>query len=338
MSVWNRQSGARRNFALSGPRASAFSPDGRWLAAHNGGPSIELWDLDAPESPCTIGDPAHPVTAIALNSDGSLAITGTTDGMIELWDTASLQRTNRWRAGHNDVSALRVVPSGDMLVVGQMDGALSLWELGAPRSRLSLPGNGVSIRSIDMPRDGRFLATASDDDTLRLYDIDTGRELGEVKDAGRWVSFSPDGSKLVVAGPSRAPRLLSVPTLQTQLRAPPVGTEFNSVAFSPDGKTVAIGATGSNALLWDVSGPAHETMRLATDRFTVTAVTWLNEGRRLVTANPYRSIQFWDPQTGEECGTFESDAAMNSPIVVSVDGSTIAVITRDQQLKIWRGR
>jgi WD40 repeat protein len=164
------------------------------------------------------------------------------------------------------------------------------------------------------------------------------RELASAKGAGTVAAFSPDGARVVTAGPTTLPAVRGAADLRAQAVLPGLAGGFSSVAFSPDGATVAIGATGSNSLLWNTANPAAATTRLETKLFTVTAIAYLNDGRRLVTSNPYRSIQFWDPSTGEECGEFDVDVAMESAIAVSSDQTTLGVVTRDQRMCIFRGR
>jgi WD40 repeat protein len=110
------------------------------------------------------------------------------------------------------------------------------------------------------------------------------------------------------------------------------------VAFSPDGAALACGYTGRNALLHNLREPAARPVMLQTERFTVSNLTFLDGGRRLLTSNPYSTIQFWDPVTGDECATFDANVWPRSSLVVSADNRTLAVVTLDRKTKVWRVR
>ena len=116
--------------------------------------------------------------------------------------------------------------------------------------------------------DGKLLATAGADGTVRLWDVSTRAQIGAPLtvpsngiDSVDGVGFSPDGKLLATAGADGTVRLWDVST-RAQIGAPitvpsSIGHGIVGVAFSPDGKTLATAGEDGTVRLWNVAFPAN---------------------------------------------------------------------------------
>jgi predicted NACHT family NTPase len=157
----------------------------------------------------------------------------------------------------------------------------------------------------------RVRVSGSSDQTIKLWDVATGKEQATLKGHKHWVrsvSFSPDGKTLASGSDDGTIRLWDVATgkEQTTLKdRPPSRPDRSwsvwSVAFSPDGKTLASGsgdfAKTGEIKLWDVSTGKKKTT-LKGHTFDVLSVAFSPDGKTLASGSGDGTIKLWDVTTG----------------------------------------
>ena len=155
-------------------------------------------------------------------------------------------------------------PDGKTLATGSTDKTVRLWDVADRKLRRVLTGHTYGVNTLAFSPDGRTLASGSIDGTIRLWNVATGKPLGTLQRDPRSVSskvtgvaFDPkDGNILASVGDNGENRLLlwNVTTHKviTQFTASERG--LSSVAWSPDGRTIATGdGDKAKVRLWDVA-------------------------------------------------------------------------------------
>jgi WD40 repeat protein len=303
-------------------------PDQPGAAARKPRPEISVYDAISGELVRTLGNNVRPAVLADSPPDGKWVAAATGDGLLQLWPAAGGEPVTLEKRA--PPASPVGPPTGSVVLSWSPDGkrlafssprhtTIRLWDPANPRNPAqTLEGHGASLRSLAWSRDGTRLASASDDGTVKVWEVSSGKEVSTflyyiikpraigvmAKCHPSAVSLSPDGKQLAVAGEDQTIRILDVDTKEElkTLHGQPARYDrpelVCAVAWSPDGKRLAGASPDGTFLLWDTTTwnevlelrPASSRLLGMVNR--VGALAWSPDGRQLASLSS--SVLIWD--------------------------------------------
>ena len=236
------------------------------------------------------------------------------------------------------IKSLVLSPSGRQIAVCCFDhNEVYLYDVATGKLEAVLRGHSAPATSVAYRPDGKQVATAGNDQTIRLWDPATGQQMALLKaevappnlDRNPLVAYNADGSR-IASSPGRSDRQRAG---TSRLWDATTGKEIavlakwqegsRPVAFSPDGKRVAVGSGEYVHLCDAVTG--RQLAVLGPHAKTVKLLAYSPDGKRIAsaTAADSNAIHLWDGESGKEVAVLRGHTAPVNSVLFSPDGSRL---------------
>jgi len=358
-------------------RTAAFNSDGRFVLSGSDDTTLKLWDVVTGRCIRTLEGHAQPVRSLVLSPDGYYAISADAEGArlwtlncptlpyyapLRLSQTKAVELTFPSDQTYDQELAQAQVAQehGDFVSAAQhirkarsqpgysrSPEAVNAW-LNLYRH---LPRHGLNggweiarfdrhtdaVYTVTFSPDGSYALSGSGDQTIKLWEVASGRSLRSFedhRDRVNTIALSPDGNYALSGGADQTMKLWQVMTGSCLRTFRDHTDAIHAVVFSPDGQYALSGSMDSTLKFWEVT--TGRCLRSFTGHEDgINAVDLSPDGNMALSGSADNTLKIWDVVQGTCLKTCEGHQDVVRSATFSPDGQSVLSASDDNTLKLW---
>lgn len=340
--VWDLEKGEEL-FTLKGHEdwvtCVALTEDGRTAVSGSNDKTLRIWDVKSGRLLRTLSGHEDNVQDLALLSRQRRILSASWDQTLRCWDMdtgkelAMLDQTF-------DLACTAVAVSPDERIavwaygVGQSDPMVEIWDLSENRKLFAFDGHTSMIKSVAVSPDARRAASASWDNTIRIWDLVGGQHLLTLKDNDDLAIVRFLDTRHIITGSYDGNiKFWDIDSQSSEFASDNEALEITAAAIDTHGQAV-VGLGNGTIEIWDRNG-AFKSRPLASHTYRVNAVNVTSDGQYFVSASNDGTLKVWEFETGALVRTLEGHSSMVSTCSLSEDGRLIVSQSENNVFKVW---
>jgi WD40 repeat protein len=288
-----------------------LSNDGQTVLSASHDNTVKLWNLDTGEEMQTFQGHADLVMAAGFSPDGSTVVSGSADNTIKVWDITTGEATDTFQeelAGW--FYSIAFSPTREhALFSSSADNVPNLWNSETGNEIGTFKGHDNWVYSVTFSPDGDQALSASEDGTMKVWDIENREEMQSFAVDHIWAAaFSPDNRQLLTGGDDGTLTLWGVENGNQLDSFQGHTSRVYAVAFSTDGSQAVSGDADGTIKVWNLTqGKAIKTFSAHPD--IVSAIAFVpNNDNQVLSASYDNTLKLWDlTATPTDTGETETD-------------------------------
>lgn len=336
--IWDAKTGAEiRRFTSSEDMwGSALLPDGKTILLCSGEKTVTLWNLESGQLLKTFKGHDATVFRAAPFAGGKRFISGSSNGKVLLWNIET-ETFNELKGMPKSAYCVAISPDEKIAAACGEKGAC-MWNVATGELIRQLPGLTDDTFTIAFSPDGKTLATCCGDKTLRLWNVEDGKQIWSVSPGRAHVlAFSPTGDRIVLSvnesEKQNSIRVFNSANGSEILKIEDAFAEHWPCCFSADGKEIL--ACSESLYQWNaetgapIDGPSPNTHTGLVKQLAFGA-----DGKLYSLGEDYRVIQ-WDVTSGAGRQVFRCEAAWEADMALSANRRVLLAALHEKKLATW---
>ncbi len=313
-----------------------YSLDSKTLAVYDGS-VIYFWDLNSFEIRLTITGYSDVVGDVQIGPNNKTLVSY--DDIVRIWDIGENKLQRKIEAQGN-ARAIALSSDGKNLAIGTSENTILLWDAINWKHSMTLEGHTDTVYLVIISPNGKLVASASYDDTIKIWNVQTGglhcTFNADITDS-RKLLFSPDGRYLM--GIVKVEDVTKICTWDIEAGELITSTnteidvdEFTSMDFSYDGLTIVTTDGNLNIHFWNVATGKRNNTSIPNAKGYYAV---LSPDNKRIAVEYSEKITLWDIESGELIKTLEGHISDINSIVFSTDGTKLVSCCRDSTIILW---
>ena len=350
--------------------ALAFSPNGRTLASGDWNDTARLWNIESGAQLQTLIGHSSSIDSLAFSPDGRILATGSADFTIKLWDLSTNKEVRAILPHTASVNAIALSPDGKEIASAVSSSGFFHNNQVAftVNGKEVVSGGGADVVKVwNIERSEILSLTHSVDEDegfhkIRLWDVERRKVIRVFEEDPRLTfecfALSPDGRSLA-SGSSQDSAIKSRATeeylkngsvnwksgFQPTVKLWDLATgkvthtfarfvdDAHTLAFSPDGSTLAVGSYNT-IQIWNAR-TGEEIQTLNGHCGLTLSMTFNHDGKTLIASCYDNIVEIWDVRSGKQLRTLHGHTDLVQSAGLSPDGRVLATGSRDKTIKLW---
>lgn len=329
--------------------AVGFSPDGTRLASGSSDRTLRLWDAATGQLLDVLTGHDAAVNALAFSPDGRRISTGSDDGTVRIWEADHTQRTRAPLLAPSAVQVWTWSPGALRLFAGSLDGLVQVWDPRTPGTVIRLrrapstrewPGSSTTemggIFSVAAAPHGTRVVAGADNGLVSIWAVHPDAAPQILKgheQIVRAVAITRDGLRVASASADGAVRVWNANTGAAVATIQGVAVDGWSLAFSPDGHTLAAGVDGA-VVLWDAER-GRELARMKDHEEPIVALAFSPDGRLIATGGDDFLVRLWDVASRRLLATLRGHRQPVYSVAFDGTGRRTFSASEDGVVRVW---
>lgn len=332
--IYNTQERNRLEQHLDKVRYVTFSPDSQYIVTASSDHTVKIWDREGHllQSLQHFGS----VNVVNFSNDSEWLVSAAQDKFVRVWDTWGVLLLELAHEGKALSAAFS--PDKQLIVGGFSDGDIVVWRNDGVLLKV-LKAHDGTIEDLDFSTDGRYLASAGSDRSVKVWDMQDFslyKTLEGHQDRVYAIDFNPLGGELVSTGADNTLRFWDIATGKETKKIAAHKNWVYDVAYSPTGDMLASASATGKVKLWSHDGTLLKVYNTSDTR--VIGVNFSPDGSILATAAADKRVKLYNLNAGTAMKILEGHTSGLKDVDFSPDGSKLASTGTDATIRIWNSK